>query len=81
MRFYTEKHIKVSKLFSKKFRKIVVLELPRHISIVHDTLLLILQHQGFSFLTKTMRVFLSIPIDSLFSFSNFGSLKFPHFYK
>jgi hypothetical protein len=28
-----------------------------------------------------MRVFLSIPIDSLFSFSNFGSLKFPHFYK
>jgi len=81
MRFYTEKHITVSKLFSKKFSKIVVLELPRHIWIVDDTLLLILQHQGFSFLTKTMRVFLSIPIHSLFSFSNFGFLKFQHFYK
>jgi len=70
--FYTEKHIKVSKLFSKKFSKNVVLELPRYTWIVDDTLLLIFQHQGFSFLTKTMRIFLKTL--SILHYSFFGSI-------
>jgi hypothetical protein len=77
--FYTEKHIKVSKFFSKKFSKIVVLELPRHIWIVDDALLLILQHQGFSFLTETMRIFLKTL--SIVHYSFFGSIYSQHLHK
>jgi hypothetical protein len=77
--FHTEKHIKVSKLFSKKFSKIVALELPRHIWIVDDTLLLILEHQGFSFLAKTMRIFL-ITL-SIVHYSFFGSIYSQYLHK
>jgi hypothetical protein len=70
--FYTDKHIKVSKLFSKKFSKIVVLELPRHIWIVDDTSISILKHQGFSFLTKTMRIYFKTL--SIVHYSFFGSI-------
>jgi hypothetical protein len=75
----TEKHIKVSKLFSKKLSKIFVLELPRHIWIVDDTLVLILQHQGFSFLTKTMRIFFKAL--SIVHYSFFGSIYSQYLHK
>jgi hypothetical protein len=55
------------------------LELPRHIWIVDDTWLLILQHQGFSFLTKTMRIFLKTL--SIVHYSFFGSIYSQYLHK
>jgi len=40
--------------------KLVLLELSTHIWIVDDSLLLILQHKGFSFLSKVMSISLQM---------------------
>jgi hypothetical protein len=48
--------------------KLVLLELSTHIWIVDDSLLLILQHKGFSFLSKVMSISLQILSTVYYSF-------------